>query len=91
MKASEYIKFRIKVLSEEIQHCSDKDANIAINASIITYNHVLQKIEKQEKQTRSVFRWLLGYTNFPIRGASGPYYWRTHLRAKIKKLGIEFK
>ena len=46
----------------------------------------------REDAVMDVFRWLLGYTDFPINdGAKSPYYWRPELRKKIAEAGIEFK
>ena len=91
MKASEKIKIHIKFCQAQLQEQEFEQYSEQIEAQISTFKMALKYVEHQEKQTRSVFRWLLGYTNFPIRGAGGPYYWRKDLRTKIKKLGIEFK
>ncbi len=46
--------------------------------------------EKIEKQIE-VFKWLLGYYDFPEPPAEGRprYYWRSHLRDKLKEIGVE--
>lgn len=89
MKASEQIKQMISNIIES-SGWSKTEAKIK-NNQLDALREVLKHVERQEKQTRNIFRWLLGYKDFPVRGASGPYWWRTYLRAKIKKLGIEFK
>jgi hypothetical protein len=39
-----------------------------------------------------VFRWLLGYTDFPERQkGDGLYWWRKELRQKLKALNIDVK
>lgn len=42
-------------------------------------------------QQMEVFKWLLGYYDFPEPPETGRprYYWRTHLRDKLKEIGIE--
>jgi hypothetical protein len=44
-------------------------------------------------EVMKIFRWLLGYTNFPARKETekGAYYWRTHLRKKLYIIGIDLK
>lgn len=39
-----------------------------------------------------IFRWLLGYENFPERKeGEGAYWWRKELRERLKKLNIVVK
>jgi hypothetical protein len=46
----------------------------------------------KEETVMEVFRWLLGYSDFPINeDGKSPYYWRPELRKKMAELGIEFK
>ena len=40
-------------------------------------------------EMKEVFRWLLGYEEFPTKKAGEKtYYWRTHLRDKLAAIGI---
>jgi len=46
-------------------------------------------LEKEEGKHIKIYRWLCGYFDFPIREeGDGAYYWRSHLRNKLKKIGI---
>lgn len=46
--------------------------------------------KKKNKQLKELLIWLLGYTDFPQRKeGEGAYYWRKHLRKKLKEQGIE--
>lgn len=39
---------------------------------------------------KEVYKWLLGYTDFPERKpGEGAYYWRKELRKKLKQIGVE--
>lgn len=40
-------------------------------------------------EVMKIFRWLFGYNNFPTRKENeGAYYWRSHLRKKLYRIGI---
>jgi len=47
----------------------------------------------REKELIEVFKWLLGYYDFPEPPPEGRprYYWRSHLRDKLKEIGIEIE
>jgi hypothetical protein len=46
----------------------------------------------RDKQIKEIFQWLLGYYHFPPRGEfDGAYWWRSHLREKLKEIDFQFK
>lgn len=52
------------------------------------------KVAEQEKEIenmREVFKWLMGYYDFPETPAEGRprYYWRPHLEQKLKEIGLD--
>lgn len=48
--------------------------------------------EKQQQGIFEIFEWLLGYNDFPERqDGEGAYYWRTHLREKLKTIGFDIE
>jgi hypothetical protein len=52
----------------------------------------MQEVLINKKPDIAIFKWLLGYTNFPDRKPGDPpYFWRSLLRAKLKAIGIEIK
>ena len=45
---------------------------------------------KSNKKEIEIFRWLLGYSDFPIKKeGEGNYYWRSELRKKLDKAEIK--
>lgn len=45
--------------------------------------------EEREKHIE-IYRWLVGYYDFPERqDGMGAYWWRSHLMDKLKNIGIE--
>lgn len=61
--------------------------------------YAAQKVGEQRlvttgyEKTTEIFKWLLGYYDFPEPPKEGRplYYWRTHLLAKLKEIGIEIE
>lgn len=55
--------------------------------------HPLEKlVSKKFAEVMDIFRWLLGYFNFPERKEKeGAYYWRSHLRKRLYRIGIDLK
>lgn len=52
----------------------------------------LEKLVSQkftEEKAIKIFRWLLGYTDFPPRkDGEGAYWWRSNLRVLLNSIGI---
>lgn len=52
--------------------------------------HCIIKLQKGNGELKEIMIWLLGYNDFPAKGASdGNYYWRSHLRKKLKHIGVK--
>lgn len=52
------------------------------------YGLVLAKSEYDNH--KEIYKWLLGYSDFPARKqGEGAYYWRKELRKKLKEIGVE--
>lgn len=53
------------------------------------WQHSQSDLVSKEKVIE-VLKWACGYYDFPEKQpGQGNYYWRTHLRAKMKEIGIE--
>ena len=95
-----YMVYRLNLLSV-VKNLFENDSEIhtSLSAAYSRYNRLVAELAyKLDKQGRpfprievlKLMAWLLGYTDFPERKeGDGPYYWRTHLREKIKAMGIE--
>ncbi len=58
------------------------------------WEHVDKAISQTRKEVleehKKIFKWLLGYKDFPQRKeGEGAYYWRIHLRTKLRSLNKE--
>jgi hypothetical protein len=53
----------------------------------------VEMLRTQNEQCIEIFKWLLGYYDFPEPPKEGRprYYWRSHLQYKLKQAGIEIK
>lgn len=50
------------------------------------------QLQAEKEKHMEIFRWLLGYTDFPAKQeGDGDYYWRKGLRQKLESTGIDFK
>lgn len=95
-----YMVYRLNLLSV-VKNLFENDSEIhaGLSAAYSRYNRMVGELAyKLDKQQQSLPRievlkliaWLLGYNDFPERKeGEGPHYWRTHLREKIKAMGIE--
>lgn len=46
--------------------------------------------QEERKKHIEIYRWLVGYYDFPERqDGMGAYWWRSHLMDKLKNIGIE--
>lgn len=52
-----------------------------------------ERLRTQNEKCIEIFKWLLGYYDFPEPPKDGRprYYWRSHLQDKLKESGIEIK
>lgn len=60
------------------------------NSPLIDFNKqrlktaVQSEVRKAQGENTEIYRWLLGYTDFPQRkDGEGAYYWRTELRRRL--------
>ena len=84
-------EFRFNFSAPLVDLCSKKDATMKdINDVLVKQmDYIEHLLEKEEGKHIKIYRWLCGYFDFPIREeGDGAYYWRSHLRNKLKKIGI---
>ncbi len=83
---SKYVKLEdvlnlVETNSNHFKPSVSKKAKELINA--------LPTIDDDSKHIE-IYRWLLGHEDFPARqDGQGVYYWRTPLRKKLLKIGID--
>jgi len=89
------IKETLNAYKSEVDNFNDAIFEDKINALTDDLNDlfVMHKVNRSLPiDTRQIFRWLLGYEDFPQRvSGEGRYYWRKYLRRKLSEIGIEIK
>jgi hypothetical protein len=72
--------------ASKLMPCSDSSTLKKFAQILLAEN--TKEVEERHEQ---IYRWLLGYEDFPQRGKlDGAYYWRNHLRSKLREHGIAF-
>ena len=58
-----------------------------------TQSTTIERLTKALESRDEIFKWLLGYYDFPEPPVEGRprYYWRSHLQDKLKEAGIDIE
>lgn len=85
-----------QVLREALERIANREHEPGMTSAM--YHNEAKRIAREALSAGDgspiidIFKWLLGYTDFPQRQeGEGQYYWRTHLREKLKAIGIEIE
>lgn len=70
---------------------NDKNLKIANKVVREVIATAIESAKREEREKHiEIYRWLVGYYDFPERQEGvGAYWWRSHLMDKLKAIGIE--
>ena len=94
---SKFIEIALKPFSnkpyKKFQDEIKTPLGVKIPSKNVVINNDMAMFYDTEKDTYiHIFRWLLGYTDFPIKKEKdGNFYWRKELRKKLLDIGIDIK